>query len=40
MLHPGQLTPAQGKMREMQEDGAEVGSRAKRGEREGEASYK
>lgn len=40
VLHPRQLTPAQGKMREMQEDGAEVGSGAKWGEQEGEASYK
>lgn len=39
-LHPGQLTPALGKMQEMQEDGAEVGSGAKWGERAGEASYK
>lgn len=39
-LHPRQLTPVLGKTREMQEDRAEVASRAKRGEQEGEASYK
>ena len=39
-LHPGRLTPVLGKMREMQENGAEVGSAGKRAEREGEASYK
>jgi len=39
-LHPGRLTPVVGKMREMREEGAEVGSGVKQEEREGEASYK
>lgn len=39
-LHPRQLMPVLGKTLEMQENRAEVGSRAKWGEQEGEASYK
>lgn len=40
VLRPVGLMPTLEKMCEMQEDRTESGSEAKRGEREGEASYK